>query len=125
MYKFFLIISKINIFSIFYKIAELYKFNSKNIIFIREGMFIDCLQKKSVDKFLKKLFITSVQFFNINYLNYKFIKFLIDELYKKFNFFFHKGDDLGFGNVIINIIILFIWVFQFSILVLINITMFF
>lgn len=100
--KFINFISIVDIsFTNFFTYFSLYQnFNHKNLIFFREGMMIDCLQKLSFDKLAKKLFIQSMQFFNFNFYNYKLIRFVIDELYSILNFLFNKGDDLNFHNVI-------------------------
>lgn len=73
-----------------------HKFNN----FVREGFNIDALQKKSLDKLLKKLMLGSTQFFNLNYLNYRFIKFLIDDLYKLVNHVLGDKNDFSISYVI-------------------------
>lgn len=110
-----------NFIGYFLIISDLKKNNVKVRSFFKEGMYIDSLQKMSVDKLVTKLFVSSTQIFNINYLNYKFIKFFIDEIYKKLNFYLGGGDDLSFYTPINNAILLFIWVFQFIMVLSINI----
>ena len=95
--------------------AKTQSHNRATSLFFREGFLLDSLQKLTVDKWLRKLHIESMQFFNLNFYNYKLIRFFIDEVYKPLNTYGGKGDDLSYTNVVWNIFFLFFWILQLSI----------
>ena len=86
--------------------------------FLKEGMYIDSLQKLSLDKLIKNLFITSAQFFNNNFITILIIKFIINNIYKTFNTIANNGDELNFTNAITTVLSFFIWLIQLVVLLL-------
>jgi len=87
------------------KFSLSFKLLNWNLInFFKEGMLIDCLQKKSFDSFVKKFLIESTHFFNLNYLTFLFVKFWITEVYWKLNIYLFKSEEISLGSIFSNII---------------------
>lgn len=84
----------------------------KTSLLFREGFFIDELQRTSFDKLTKKLLVTSTQLFNINFYNYKFIKFLIDDVYKLFNNLVGDTSQLSLSFILKSLIFYFLFLFN-------------
>ncbi len=90
--------------------------SNKLIIFFREGCYIDSLQKLSLNSLLTNLTISSTQFFNMNYLNYKFIKFFIDYVYIFFKHIFMVKADFSFAFILQSLLFFLMFLFQIIIL---------
>ena len=68
--------------------------------FFKEGFYFDSLQKKSLNTWIKNLFIISTQFYNLNFFNYNFIRFFIDSLFKNIIVFFNFNNNFNIESIL-------------------------
>lgn len=84
----------------------------KNNNFFKESFYIDFLQKKWIDNFLKKTLIMSSQLFNINYFFLNNIKYIYSFILNNF-YILYKVNDNNIINVFFNILFFFLLFFGF------------
>lgn len=91
-----------------FKIFKYFLFKNNN--FFKESFYIDFLQKKWIDSFLKKTLIISSQLFNINYFFLNNIKYIYNFILNNF-YILYKINDNNIINVFFNIFFFFLFFF--------------
>lgn len=110
-----------NIFFSYIKLNNLIKFNKIFLNYLKEGLYIDILQKLNFNKFLIKFIYISTQLFNLNYLNNYIIKFLINNIIIYNLFLINNTEDINLNQILFNILIFFIIIWQFIYIYYLNI----
>lgn len=100
---------------------NLSKFFYKNNNFIKEGFYLDLLQKLSYDVWLKNFIYTSTQVFNLNFLNNYIIKFIINYILNYITNTIITTDNINLYQILLNILIMFLFCWHFFYIILINI----
>jgi hypothetical protein len=96
-------------------------FLKKNSLFLKEGMYLDLLQKASFDRFVNNFLFKSTQVFNLNYLNNYIIKFTITNFISKLSNIVIDENEITIYKILLNTLISFIFLSQFIFIIYINI----
>lgn len=87
----------------------------KNNNFFKESFYIDFLQKKMIDNFVKKTLIISSQLFNLNYFFLNNIKYIYSFILNNF-YLIYKINDNSIYSVLVNIFFFFLLFFGFTLI---------
>ena len=107
------------------KLNNYHIFFIKNNVFIKEGFYLDLLQKLSFDLWVKNFLFKSTQLFNSNYVSTFVIKFINVNLIQLFNNSIINEDDINLNFVLFNVYISFILLSQILFIYYINVFLLF
>ena len=94
----------------------IFSYNPMFFNFLKEGLLIDFMQKKSTDLLIKKLLIITTQTLNFSFLNNALIFFIPNVLFLTINKYFFKSSNYNLSNVIVGLVFLSLWLIEVSIL---------
>lgn len=110
-----------NVYDLLLELNNLSKFFYKNNNFIKEGFYLDLLQKLSYDVWLKNFIYVSTQVFNLNFLNNYIIKFIINSILNYITNTIITTDNINLYQILLNVLIMFLICWHFFYIILINI----